>query len=252
MYVQLFRLKIISIIFYTYLHRNMDLKLIKTVSAQKKMNLEDLAKLANVKRATFFNYLSGKTSIPADVLKKLSDILQIPIAQIYNESNNLELSEFQEPTKPYSSEKTKGIPFVHRFVHSDYLLAYDDEEYIGSLPKYPVITDQLLNSNYICFEVADDSMYDKSYQNRLEGDIILAREIKQSQWGSVLSIAKNNFIILHKKEGLLIKRIISHNKEARTILAHSLNAQFEDTEICTDHILSLFYEVKLVGRNSGV
>lgn len=229
----------------------MDLKLIKTISANKNIKLDDLAKLANLKRSTFFNYLSGKTSIPAETLKKLSDILDIPIARLYDESNNLELLESNEPLVAYASGGSLcEVPLVHKFAHRDFLLSHDNEDYIKGLPKYPTLIEGSLKSSYICFELNGDSMFDGSFESRLTGDIILTRKFQKQQWSGGLSSYKNNFIIIHKNEGLLIKRIVSDNTANARITVRSLNAQYEDMELALHDILAMFVEVKLIGRHS--
>lgn len=228
----------------------MDLSLIKIISARKNIKLDDLAEMANIKRSTFFNYLSGKTSIPADTLKTLSDILDIPIAKIYAESNNLELLESKEPPSAYyAGNNTHEIPLVHKFAYSGFLSSYDNVEYIKGLPKYPALIEHSMKSNYLCFEVNGDGMSDGSFESRVAGDIILTREFTKQQWSNDLTNHKNNFVIVHKEEGILIKRIVSHDTELKVITVRSLNNQYEDVQLSLRDILKLFGEVKLVGRN---
>lgn len=231
----------------------MDLRLIKTISIEKNIKLEDLAKSADIKRATFFNYLSGKTSIPAESLKKISDILDIPIARLYEESDYLDLSQANEAEPLYSNKnRVKEIPLIHKFAYSEYFSHYSDEQYLRNLPLHPVLMDPPLKSNYLCFEVRGDSMFDGTYESRIEGDLILVREIKKSQWQSDLTIYNNNFIFTHRTEGVLIARIASHDLASETILAQCLNKQYEDVELSLKDIFAMFYEVKLVGRNSSI
>ncbi|MEO9965914.1 MAG: helix-turn-helix transcriptional regulator [Reichenbachiella sp.] len=231
----------------------MDLGLIKRISSQKKIKLDDLAKMANIKRATFFNYLSGKTSIPADSLKTLSDILDIPIAHLYNESNNLELMMSNEPEIAYASGmNTFEIPLVHKFINSDFLSMHGDDDYLKSLPKFPVLLEQPLKGNYLCFEVGDDSMFDGTHKSRMAGDIVLSREYKNQIEDLDLKTNRYNFLILHKEEGLLIRRIVSYNANERNLTLRCLNGQYEDSIVSQNEILRIFVEIKLVSRNTGI
>lgn len=230
----------------------MDFKLIKTIASNKNIRLEDLAKKANIKRATFFNYLSGKTSMPADVLKTISDILEIPVARLYEESNNVEPFVLNEPSSPYITRKrVQEVPLVHKFAYEDYATQFHSEEFAESLPKYPVLMDQPTKGYYLCFEVCGDGMWDGSHESRIEGDIVLAREVQKQYWPTELT-QKRNFFIVHRTAGVLFKRVDIPDTDADTMIIQSINAQYEAIEYSMSDILALFREVKLVSRTYGV
>lgn len=229
----------------------MDFTLIKTIASSKSIRLEDLAKKANIKRATFFNYLSGKTSMPADVLKTISDILEIPVARLYEESNNLEPLVLHEPSSPYITRKrAQEVPLVHKFAYQEYLIHPDSEEFVETLPKYPVLMDQPAKGYYLCFEVCGDDMWDGSHESRIEGDIVLARKIQKQHWTTELT-QKWNFFIIHRTEGLLFKRVDLKGEEGDIVIARSINTQYDAIELPKSDILALFREVKLVSRTLG-
>lgn len=229
----------------------MDLTLIKKVAAQKKIKLDDLAEMADIKRATFFNYLSGKTSISAASLKVLSEVLEIPVTLFYSESNYLDLDELAEPMATYRSRKNiQEVPLVHKYVYNDFLKASEPEKFLNTLPKYPVLLDSSTPGFYLCFEVTGDDMFDGTHHSRLSGDIILVREIQNQHWSSDLSLQKNNMLIV-LKEDLMYKQITAHDLEKNRIIVDGLHTQFEACALDLDEVISIFAEVRLVSRHSG-
>jgi len=229
----------------------MDLQLIKKIAQEQNIKLDDLANKANIKRATFYNYLSGKTDIPATVLKSLSDILEIPISKFYNESILLDRSPVVNSSLPVGTGgNLYYVPLVHKYAYSGYLPGYNDSLFIDALPKIPVLTDLSIQGIHTCFEINGDSMSDNSDQSRLEGDIILCREIPKDRWDNKFHLKNKNFVLLHKSKGLMIGRISRY--DGNTITLHSLNPDYDD-QILSVHDISIAHkEVKLVDRNSGL
>lgn len=229
----------------------MDLKLVKTISARKKIKLDDLANMANITRTTFYNYMSGKTAITADALQRLCEVLDIPVAQFYNKYTSVELLESGEPMSGYALGKNvRELPLVHKFAHDDFAISYEQLEYLQKLPKYPVLMDSPQNGNYLCFEISGDNMFDGTYESRLSGDIVLAREFNPKQWSNDKSTNKNNFILVHRSKGLMIRRVTGVSKDGKHITIDNLNGDYESLELLIKDILIAFTEVKLVSRNS--
>src|ERR1035437_2239347 len=103
------------------------------------------------------------------------------------------------------------VPLVNQYAYAGYLNGYTDADYMEELPKVPFIVDREYKGKYVCFEVRGDSMDDGSSDSYLPGDIALCREISPNLWQSKLHISKWDFIIVHKTEGILIKKIMEHN-----------------------------------------
>lgn len=143
------------------------------------------------------------------------------------------------------------IPLVSQYAYAGYLSGYADTEYVETLPKLPVIVDHQLKGEYMAFEVKGDSMEDGTADSLRSGDILICRNIKQEHWRNKLHINKWNFIIAHKTEGILVKRIIAHDVENGTITIHSLNDMYEDKVLSLNDV-SMLFNVTQVQRNGAL
>jgi phage repressor protein C with HTH and peptisase S24 domain len=137
------------------------------------------------------------------------------------------------------------VPLVNQYAYAGYLTGYRDDDYMDELPKVPFIVDREYKGKYVCFEVRGDSMNDGSVDSYLPGDIALCREISPNHWKSKLHINKWDFIIVHKTEGILVKKIIGHDVEKGTLRLHSLNTLYEDFTINLKDVAQLFNVIKI-------
>lgn len=164
-----------------------------------------------------------------------------------------ELIEQKQPTiaepaaryLPAGERVFMTVPLVNQYAYAGYLSGWADVEYIDILPRVPFIVDKEYKGNYMCFEVRGDSMNDGSIDSYIAGDLALCREINRPHWQSKLHINQWDFIIIHKTEGILLKRIIAHDTVRGMIKLHSLNALYEDFEIALDDVAQLFNVVKI-------
>lgn len=143
-----------------------------------------------------------------------------------------------------------NVPLVHLRAQCGYLNGYGDQEYIDTLPTLPVIVDRTYHGNYRLFEAEGDSMDDGSRSSICDGDIVLGREVKRDLWQYRLHINDWYFIIIHRTEGISIKKIISHDVEHGIITCHSLNDMFRDYQLHLDEIAELYNLIKIVDRNA--
>lgn len=144
----------------------------------------------------------------------------------------------------------KYVPMVSQYAYAGYLTGFGDEEYIESLPTIPFIVDQQqMRGNYVCFEVKGDSMDDGSQDSILEGDRLLCREIGRHLWAqNKLHINRWDFVVVHRTEGILVKRIVRHDVEACEITIHSLNPEYADRTLHLNDVAQIFNVVE-VSRN---
>lgn len=136
------------------------------------------------------------------------------------------------------------IPLVSQYAYAGYLTGFGDPEYIDTLPKIDFTPDRHMTGNYVAFEVKGDSMNDGSADSYLEGELLICREVEPIYWkDSKLFINKRDFVIIHK-EGILIKRIITHDVENHKITIHSLNPLYPDEVLDLADVKQIFSVVE--------
>ncbi len=138
------------------------------------------------------------------------------------------------------------VPLVNQYAYGGYLRGYSDAEFVESLPKVPWLVDKEYKGSYCTFEVRGDSMRDGTEEGYKEGDKVLCREIVQSHWRDKLHIKKWDFIIVHKTDGILLKRISEALR--RTPLKLSLNDLYEDFSINLKDVAQIFNVVQVARK----
>lgn len=147
---------------------------------------------------------------------------------------------------PILNPNVKMIPLVSQYAQAGYLCGFSDEEYMETLPKVPIIVDHEIKGEYVAFEVKGDSMDNETAESLLEGEILIGRKIHFDYWRYKLHINKWNFIIVHKTDGIIVKRIIEHDVENGTITTHSLNPMYSDNVYSLNDIDQLFNVVQIL------
>jgi len=137
------------------------------------------------------------------------------------------------------------VPLVSQYAYAGYLSGFTDPEYVEALPKVPMYVDHELKGTYVVFEVRGDSMEEESRDGIFEGDRLYCRLIKNDLWKYKLHIKQWDFVIVHKTEGVLIKRITDHNVETGNITIHSLNPQYPDKVLNLNEVAQLFNVVEI-------
>ncbi|WP_103071660.1 LexA family transcriptional regulator [Aquimarina sediminis] len=230
----------------------MDLQKIKEIAEEKGKLIKDLIEETGIKKGTLFNYMKGKTAITLEAFLKISDVLKVPPLELLALVQNIKLdratTQMIQDIKPNSNiEKSNPdkvnvmmIPLVNQYAYAGYLSGFENDGYVGELPKMPYLADRQYKGNYLFFEVKGDSMDNGSYESYLERDLILCREVRQDFWSSKLHINKWDFVVVHKEEGILLKRIVKHDVEKGILTLHSLNEYYEDTEVHLKDVAKIF------------
>lgn len=216
-----------------------------------------LTKMISVHPSTLNNWLEGKT-IPDNMkLQELCVYLNVSLEWLITGSGDMYTRPLEEDRIKYNeaspvNSKIKMIPLVSQYAQAGYLCGFADEEYVESLPTIPFMVDHEPKGNYMAFEVKGDSMFDGSYDSLVEGDLLMCREIDFDFWKSKLFIKKwNNFVVVHKEDGVLVKKIIDHDVERGLITLHSLNPLYEDRVMCLSEVSQLFSVIK-ISRSGNV
>lgn len=157
---------------------------------------------------------------------------------------------FTPNVRPIENIGFMNVPLIHIRAQCGYLNGYGDQEYIDTLPTLPVIVDRTYHGNYRLFEAEGDSMDDGSRSSICDGDIVLGREVRRDLWRYKLHINDWYFIIVHRNEGISIKKIIAHDTEQGIITCHSLNDMFRDYQLHLDEITELYNLIKIVDRSA--
>lgn len=179
---------------------------------------------------------------------KGTEIVSSPINKQEKKQEPNTNSSFVSSVHPIENIGFMNVPLVHVRAQCGYLNGYGDQEYVGTLPTLPVIVDRTYHGNYRLFEAEGDSMDDGSRNSICDGDIVLGREVRRDLWQYKLHINDWYFIIVHRTEGISIKKIISHDVEHGIITCHSLNDMFRDYQLHLDEIAELYNLIKIVDR----
>jgi SOS-response transcriptional repressor LexA len=137
------------------------------------------------------------------------------------------------------------VPLVPQYAYAGYLTGYGDMEFIERLPIREWTVEKEHKGRYISFEVRGDSMNDGSIESYIEGDEVLGREVPIHHWQNKLHFKEWDFIVVHKVDGIVLKRITEHNIKEQTITLHSLNSNFPDQVVSLNDVAQLFNVVKL-------
>lgn len=144
---------------------------------------------------------------------------------------------------------TKRVPLVNQYAYVGYLTRYKDQDYIDQLPKIPFDSEDDPNFRYMAFEMKGNSMDDGSRDSYIEGDKLFCQEIPSHMWDtSKLHTMNWNFVIVYKK-GIIVRKIIDHDIQNRTIVAHPLNPFINDELINLVDVYQIFHVLEYLRKN---
>lgn len=205
------------------------------------------AKEIGVRATQIYDLQSGK-------IKRISDGIADKILQAYPRYDRAWLlSGDGNPFKRGANDEASpriiefmNFPLVNQKAYAGYLSGYADSEYVESLPTVAFPVEHTPHGNYVVFEVKGDSMYDGSHESYIEGDLLLCREVQMHLWeDSPLHFKKWDFVIVHES-GVLIKRIVNHDVEGKTITIHSLNERYPDRVINLSEVRQILNVVNMM------
>lgn len=144
------------------------------------------------------------------------------------------------------------VPLVNEYAYAGYLPGYRDPEYLEELPKHTIIVDRHHRGQYRAFEIVGDSMDDNTKESISDGSIVTGREIQQHLWTSKFHTHRfKDYVIVHKKYGIITKRIVNHNTDTGVITCHSLNPdkdKYPDFDIHLDEVKQVFNIVNVLQK----
>ncbi|NII81684.1 MULTISPECIES: helix-turn-helix transcriptional regulator [unclassified Pedobacter] len=211
---------------------------------------------------SYFSEIKSSRKIPKTMGQKLEDNLRVSRRWFENNegemilpvdiSNGRLIGELNYPIEqgetPFielgDGQYLMVMPLVNEYAYAGYLSGYADPEYIEELSKHTIIVTKQHRGNYRAFEIVGDSMDDGSKESIPDGSIATGREIQRHLWRSPFHTHRfKDYIIVHKTEGILNKRIIKHDVESGFITCHSLNPDkdtYPDFNIQLDDVKQIF------------
>ena len=152
-------------------------------------------------------------------------------------------------TEPVTDPITKRVPLVNQYAYAGYLAGHKDQKYIDQLPIIPFDSEDDPNFRYMAFEMKGNSMDDGSRDSYIEGDKLFCQEIPSHMWDtSKLHTMNWNFVIVYKK-GIIVRKIIDHDIQNRTIVAHPLNPFINDELINLVDVYQIFHVLEYLRKN---
>ncbi len=207
------------------------------------LNNSQLAKKLGVDRSTPGKWEKGEAYPSRKQFSKFAKAMGITREELESDKPIKKVQAF-ESSEVVLKTNVLYVPLVGQYAYGGYLSGYQDEKYMESLPHVPFPVDKEARGNYVCFELRGDSMDDGTSEGYKPGDKLFSREINQAHWQNKIHIKKWDFVIVHRTEGILFKRITTHNTETNSITLHSLNPDYPDTTISLADVAKLFNVVE--------
>ena len=216
---------------------------LRLIRKELRLTQNEFSEKLGIQQGSLSDIERGKYKVSGDIKLKLKELFNVNIGWL--ESGIGEMFTLPDAVL-IANPNIRNVPIISQYAYAGYLSGYGDAEYIESLPTVPFIFSHEAKGNYVCFEVKGDSMNNNTNSSLLEGDRLLCREIVPHLWvNSRLHISKWYFVIVHKEEGVIVKKIAEHSVEDKKIKVHSLNPEYEDKIIDLNDVAQLFNVVEV-------
>lgn len=143
------------------------------------------------------------------------------------------------------------MPLVDEFAYASYPHGWKDREYVIELPKYSIVLPKRERGFYRAFEVRGDSMNDGTINSICSGDVAVGRFIEPDYWNQKLHFNGGTDYVIVTHEGVVIKRITSHDVKEGLITCSSINPdknEFPNFEMRLTEVYEL-YKIRKVDRD---
>jgi len=218
---------------------------IKSIRTNLKMTQTEFGAMLGAKPRTVQSWENGDRNVKEATILLLDQKIEAIRNKIALLNEEPEVYKIEVSHIDALRSSIMQVPLVNQYAYAGYLSGFADNEYIENLPKIPFILDKEYRGEYLCFEVKGDSMESDTEESISEGSILLCRNVRQEYWKSKLHINKWDFVIVHRTEGILVKRIIKHDVESGVITIHSLNDYYKDRELNLKEVQQIFNIVEV-------
>lgn len=147
-----------------------------------------------------------------------------------------------------------SVPHVPYAARAEFVNPADDlEPNLDSWDREIYVVDKKVSGKYLSFDVKGDSMDNGMKECLQDGDKVLVRELERDFWVD-LHINEHKYWVLVFGSSVLIKQIVSEDRETGKIICHSLNPspEYSDFEVYLDDVRALYYVVKIKPRERSV
>lgn len=223
--------------------------------------------VVGLQQGSYADVERGKVKVSGDIKTALNKEFSLNVDWLESEKGEMTLKKngntksLGEINYPFEAGDTPFIdlgegklimivPLVNEYAYGGYLAGYKDPEFLDELPKHTIIVDKYHKGTYRAFEVVGDSMDDNTKESIPDGCIVTAREIQHHLWSSKFHTHRfKDYVIVHKKYGIITKRITNHDTNTGIITCHSLNpdkVNYADFEIHLDDVKQMFNVVNVL------
>lgn len=242
---------------------------LQTFLQKSKISVKKIADILEINRQTVYKYFKSK-QLSREVVAKITTKLNLTEKQIWGNDDEIikqprleaQLLYIAADPRDHNNDGSKfedlqngfirmRIKIVPNKAYAGYLRGFQDREYYEDFQTTSIEVQKEFRGNYLAFEVKGDSMItmdpNQFEDMALPGWKAIARELPRHHWQYKLHTHKvDTWVIVHRTEGILIKKIINHDVENGRITIHSLNPHYPDEVLELDDIAQIFSVVKYI------
>ena len=210
-------------------------------------SIKEFSNMTGVKYQTIINIVGDRQSVPSSstIEDIAASIEGLSVEWLLLGKGEITLPKTDKEAAHIACPNIMMVPLVGQYAQAGYLSGFAETDYMEALPRIPIMADHELRGEYVAFEVRGDSMDDQTDESLKEGDILVCRRIRQEYWQYKLHINKWDFVIVHRTEGVLVKRIVDHDVDRGEIHLHSLNPMYPDFMLNLRDVAQLFNVVQV-------
>lgn len=216
---------------------------------RKRLNFgqKDLAFKLGVDQSLISKIENGKSAVTLDIINKMVSLGADFSGFLGNKEEYLRTNAGVKYKELGNGRYQMTVPFVPRKAYAKYIDEIRDAEEVD-YETYDFIVDKIGLGEYFAFEIKGDSMDDDSKRSISDGDIVLARKLKNDLWRDKLHIDKYKYWIIVTDSTIVCKEIISHDIENGEIVCHSLNpsGEYSDFTLKLDEVKQLYNIIQRV------
>ncbi|MGB5820098.1 MAG: helix-turn-helix domain-containing protein [Saonia sp.] len=227
---------------------------LKQLRREKKITQGDLAEAIGVSLRTIQLYEKEDANIPNKNVDKLAKYFGMTKAQLYaaNESDpvyyleNKKLKKSHDITKLDPGKYLVTVPLSTVKEQGKYAQKYDDETFMGTLPRIGFVIDQVSVTRYMAFEIANNSMYNGTAEGIPNGTIVLGKLTSKTELLRKIKTDQHRYWMILHGNSMMCKQITKYDRTTKGLTCHSINdsPEYSDFEIHLEDVKQFFMIIK--------